>query len=48
MTYNQIRSPVNEFVVTTAALRFYNETSDGKLCYTLLLHIVLIICLLTG
>ena len=48
MTYNQIRSPVNELVVTTTALRIYDEIADGKLCYTLLLHIVLTICLLIG
>ena len=48
MTYNQIRSTVNELVVTTAALRIYDEIADGKLCYTLLLHIVLTICLLIG
>ena len=45
MTYNQIWSPVNELVVITAALRIYDEIADSKLCYTLLLHIVLTICL---
>ena len=48
MTYNQTRSPVNELVVITAALRIYDEIADGKLCYALLLHIVLTICLFIG